>query len=292
MSETETYWPNGSRFALCLTHDVDRVDKTWWQCAYYFYKKNDLYQLRSLLTKHWEKPYWNFEKIMEIEERHGVRSTFFFLNETRKAQRFKPSTYALGSGYYRLEEPRIAELMRKLDSQGWEIGLHGSYDSFKNKELLLSEKNLLERIIDKPIMGIRQHHLNLNIPQTWEFQKEIGFRYDSSFGSNEKVEFPEGKVKPFLPLGDGFLVIPLTIMDGPLFDTGRNADEAWEVCEKLIDQAEGQGGLLTVLWHNNRFNEKEYPGQTGTYERLIEECQKRRAWVATAGEICQWCLGH
>lgn len=292
MNETEAYWPQDRRFALCLTHDVDRVDKAWWQCAYYFYKNRDPYQLRSLLTKRWERPYWNFESIMEIEERYGVRSTFFFLNETRKAQRLRPSTYALGSGYYCLEEPRITEIIRRLDSGGWEIGLHGSYDSYLDMELLRSEKELLEGIIGKPVMGVRQHHLNLDIPRTWELQRDIGFAYDSSFGSNEKVEFREGRLRPFRPLGDGFLVIPMTLMDGPLFDSGQSAEEAWKACEGLIDQAMDQGGLLTALWHNNRFNEREYPGQAGTYERLIKECLDRGAWVAPAGEVCRWCLGH
>jgi len=55
-------WPDGKRFALCLTHDVDRVDKAWWHCAYYFWNTRSVYHLKSLFTRGKDRPYWNFEK--------------------------------------------------------------------------------------------------------------------------------------------------------------------------------------------------------------------------------------
>jgi peptidoglycan/xylan/chitin deacetylase (PgdA/CDA1 family) len=283
-------WPNEKKFALCLTHDVDRVDKKWWQCAYYFFKHRDPYQLKSLLTKKKERPFWNFERIMEIESKYGVRSTFFFLNETKKANLLKPSTYSLSFGYYKIDDPRIVGIIRALDSDGWEIGVHGSYDSYLNKDLLRKEKATLEGILGKPVLGIRQHYLNLSIPRTWELQAREGFRYDSSFGFRDKVGFRDDKLRPYRPLDDELLEIPMTIMDGPLFASSRNNEEAWEKCKRLIDQAQNQSALLTILWHNNRFNDKEFPGQTEIYEKIIKECQSRGAWVATGEEIYRWSI--
>ncbi len=291
MSE-DASWPDGRRFALCLTHDVDRVDKRWWQCAYYFLKNRDPYQLRSLFTKGRDRPFWNFERIMEIEERLGVRSTFYFLNETKRAEFLRPSTYALSYGYYSLDDPRIVEVIEDLVSGGWEIGVHGSYDSYRSKDLLLQEKVRLEEVVGKPVMGIRQHYLNLDVSGTWELQREVGFRYDASFGYRDRVEVREGRDLPFFPIGDGFLEIPLTIMDGPLFSTARDLEHAWEECRGQIDRAEERGTLLTILWHNNRFNDNEFPGQTGIYERIIEECQRRNAWVTTGEGIYKWWTGR
>lgn len=282
-------WPSGKRFALCLTHDVDRVDKRWWQCAYYFLKRRDLYQVRSLFTKGRERPYWNFEDIMNIERRNGVRSTFFFLNETKKRNLLKPSTYPLTFGYYDVNDPRIVEVIRALDSGGWEIGVHGSYDSYLSRTLLATEKAVLERVLGKAVLGVRQHHLNLSVPRTWELQKEVGFKYDSTFGYRDRVDFRDDRCHPFRPLNDGFLVLPMAIMDGPLFQTSKSSEEAWGRCKDMIDQAESRGGLLTVLWHNNRFNDKEYPGQAAIYERIIRACIDRGAWVATGDMIYRWC---
>lgn len=278
-------WPDDKKFALCLTHDVDRVDKFWWHCAYYFAKTGRAYHLKSLLTKGKERPYWNFEKIMDIEEKHGVRSTFFFINETKKLEILKFNTFKLALGNYDLNSPRIKKIIKKLDDCEWEIGVHGSYDSYNNKELLAWEKRELEVLIGKPVVGIRQHYLRLEIPETWKIQQEVGFKYDASFGFRDRVEFRDGKFLPFKPIGGDFVAIPLAIMDGPLFAFSTNLQDAWFKCEKMINLAEKTGAILTVLWHNNRFNDYEYPGQMKIYERIIEESKKRDAWIGNCREV-------
>jgi len=282
-------WPDGKKFALCLTHDVDRVHKSWWHCAYYFAETRSAYHLKSLFTKGKDRSYWNFETIMAIEEKHDVRSTFFFLNETKKLEFTNFETYKLALGNYALNDPQIVGIIRKLSEGGWEIGVHGSYDSYKNKELLAREKKELEMILGKPVKGIRQHYLRLETPDTWKIQQEIGFKYDASFGFRDKVEFRDGKFLPFKPIGWDFVVIPLAMMDGPLFDSSMNIGESWLKCEKMISFAEKTGAILTILWHNNRFNDYEYPGQMRIYERIIEESKKRNAWIATGAEIWNWC---
>jgi peptidoglycan/xylan/chitin deacetylase (PgdA/CDA1 family) len=280
-----TIWPEDKKFALCLTHDVDRVHKSWWHCAYYFAKTGRPYHLKSLFTKGKERPYWNFERIMALEEKHGVRSTFFFLNETKKLEIANFETYKLSLGNYALKDPSIVEIIRKLDEGGWEVGVHGSYDSYKNKELLSREKKEMEMILGKYLEGIRQHYLRLEIPKTWKIQKEIGFKYDASFGFRDRVDFREGKFLPFKPIGGDFVVIPLAIMDGPLFDSSKDIGDAWQKCEKMIKFAEKNGALITVLWHNNRFNEDECPGQTEIYVKIIRECRKRSAWICRCKDI-------
>jgi peptidoglycan/xylan/chitin deacetylase (PgdA/CDA1 family) len=283
-------WPDGKKFALCLTHDVDRIKKSWWHSAYYLLKTGNLHHLKTLFVKHGE-PYWNIEKIMSIEEKLDVRSTFFFLHETKKLCAFKPSTYELALGNYDVNERRVVEAIKKLEKGGWEIGVHGSYDSYNNILLLGKEKRQLEGIVGKPIIGIRQHYLNLKIPETWEFQRGVGFKYDSSFGSNREIGFREGKTSPFRPFNDEFLEIPLAIMDVPLFECSSDLEHAWLKCKEQIGYAENSAGLLTLLWHSNRFDDDEYPGQGRVYERIIEECKKREAWVATAEQVWSWFVG-
>lgn len=290
MKETHIHWPENRKFALCLTHDIDRVQKSWWHCAYYFLKTGNPYHLTSLFTKGREKPYWNFERIIDIERKYNVFSTFFFLNETKKGNLLRPATYKLAFGNYKIEDPSIIEMVKILDSGGWEIGVHGSYDSYLNKKLLLKEKTTLEKILGKSILGIRQHHLNLEIPRTWELQHAAGFKYDASFGYRDNVGFRDGKEVPFRPFDSlQFLAIPLTIMESPLFENSNNIEDAWHKCEELINDAEDRGGLLTILWHNNRFNEKEYPGQAGVYEKIIQECKTRSAWIARCSDVFEWC---
>jgi len=283
-------WPRGKRFAICLTHDVDRVKKTWWQSLYYFVKTRKLYHLKTMFQKR-NNPYWNFERIMAIEDKYGVRSTFFFLNENKKLEILRPSTYKLSLGRYDINSPEIVEIIKELDKNGWEIGVHGSYDSYRNKELLTKEKKTLEKIVGHKVIGIRQHYLNLELPTTWKLQKAVGFKYDASFGYRRDVGFRDGKLLPFKPFGDDdFLVIPTTIMDSALFYKYPNLKDAWRKVLNILDRAEKNGALVTVLWHQRVFNEKEFPGWSKIYEKIIAEGMRRRAWFATCGEIYEACL--
>lgn len=282
-------WPERRRFAICLTHDVDRVKKTWWQSLYYFTKTRKLYHLKILLNKR-SNPYWNFSKIVKIEDKYGVRSTFFFLNESKKLEFLKPSTYKLSLGRYDINSPEIVGIIKELDKNGWEIGVHGSYDSYKNKELLAKEKRVLERIVGHRVIGIRQHYLNLEIPTTWQLQKEVGFKYDASFGYRRDVGFKENKIIPFRPFEeeDDFLVIPTTIMDSALFYKYPALGNAWRKILEIFKYAEKNGALITVLWHQRVFNEKEFPGWSKIYEKIIQEGVKRGAWLVTCKDVYEW----
>lgn len=279
-------WPQNKKFAVCLTHDVDRVKKTY-QYLTHFIKSKDLHHIKSFVAEK-ENPYWNFEKIMEIEDKYGVRSTFFFLNESKQFNILRPKEWKLALGRYDLNSKKIISVIQKLQIGGWDIGLHGSYDSYKNKELLLKEKINLEKIVGKEAIGIRQHYLNLDIPETWEIQKSIGLKYDASFGSSLEVGFRNKQYLPFYPFADSFIVIPLTIMDSTLFRNSKSIEDAWIKCKEIIDEAEKHGALVTVLWHQRVFNEQEFPNWGEIYIKIIRYCLNKNALVTNIDGILSW----
>lgn len=172
--------PDGKKFLIWLSHDVDRVYKKPFHSA--------MHTLQSLNFKHMadyfkgKNSYWNFEKILEIERSYDVRSTFYFLNESIKFNALNPKTYFLAKNRYTFSDPAIENIIQLIDKSGWGVGLHGSYNSFENEALIKDEKQVLEKIIEYSVDGIRQHYLNLNIPQNWEMQKKADFTYDASFG--------------------------------------------------------------------------------------------------------------
>ena len=69
---------------------------------------------------------------MKIEEKLNVRSTFFFLNESKKFNILRPKTYELTLGNYNIHDKKIINAIKLLDAGGWEIGVHGSYDSYRS----------------------------------------------------------------------------------------------------------------------------------------------------------------
>ena len=271
-----------SGLKVCLTHDVDRVYKS------YQYISHDLVKLKfkkfvKLFSK--KDPYWVFDEIMFLEEKNTVKSTFFFLEETIAFNIFSPENWKLSLGKYKFLDPKIRKIIQKLDNEGWEIGLHGSYESYQNSDLLKKEKKALEKALGKPVQGIRQHYLNLNIPNTWIIQKEAGFDYDASLGKKNQVGFPDNLYYPFINKESDMLTIPLALMDGYLFSEKISFENAWRKCLEIINEAEMNNAVMVVLWHQRVFNENEFPGYKDMYEKIIIECQKRGAEFLLCREL-------
>lgn len=277
----EFIWPGNKRFAVCLTHDVDRVRKTY----QYFTKisKGNLRQMRRLFE--FGNPYWGFPKIMSIEDKFEVRSTFFFLQESKKINLLRPKEWALSIGKYKFSDKEVSEIIQVLNRNGWEIGLHGSYESYKHEDLLREEKKEIEQVLGAEVIGIRQHYLQLEIPKTWRIQQKVGFLYDASFGYRDRIGFRDERILPFYPFDNSFLEIPLALMDGALFSNYSSEDVIWSKCLNLIKTAESQKGLLTVLWHQRVFNEDEFPGWGTVYTKILKECMERGAYFGTCKDI-------
>jgi hypothetical protein len=81
-------------------------------------------------------------------------------------------------------------------------------------------------------------------------------------------------------------VIPLALMECFLFDAARHdVETAWKLVLGLMDEAEANGAVFVVLWHQRMFNSEEFPGYAIVYERLIREGLSRGARFATCGEV-------
>ena len=294
----KVFWPKDKKFAVCLTHDVDEIKKTYQYITHTlrYLRDGNLSRLKnqflSLVKKviKGEEPYWTFDEIMDLEQRLGVRSTFYFLIESGKVKLFDRSTWRHYGRKYDITDEKIVDLMKMLHSEGWEIGLHGSFYSYNNISKLKKEKEMLEKVLDAKVYGIRQHNLNLDIPNTWRIHEKLGFEYDTTLGFNECVGFRWGTCFPFHPfdieVGEPMklLEIPLVIEDIALF----SYENPWDVCMDIINVVEECGGVLTLLWHHSVFNELEYPGWAEIYERIIKVCKEEGAWVTNAYEIAKW----
>jgi peptidoglycan/xylan/chitin deacetylase (PgdA/CDA1 family) len=277
-----------STFRVCLTHDVDRVYKTF-QYVTHDLRRARWRNLHTLFTG--ESPYWGFDRLRRIEERLGVRSTFFFLEETMPVRWMSPSDWKLGLGRYRFSDPRVKQVIRDLDRDGWDIGLHGSYFSYRREDLLWREKERLESVLGRSVSGIRQHYLNLDVPGTWLLQRNVGFGYDASYGKKDSIGFLDGAYHPFVHQESGLIVIPLALMECYLFaQAGHRVEDAWRLSLDLIDEAECRGALFTILWHQRMFNEQEFPGYAPIYERIVRECQARGARFVTCQAIYEQML--
>jgi hypothetical protein len=75
-------------------------------------------------------------------------------------------------------------------------------------------------------------------------------------------------------------------MEAYLFPAAHhNVERAWEMTLPLIEEAERNQAVLTVLWHPHEYNDEEYPGYATIYERIIRECYARGARFRTCLDL-------
>jgi len=278
--------PEGYEFALLLTHDVDRPYKTY-QAPYYAVRDRDPTHLVDALVG--RNTFWTFDEIRSLEESLGVRSAFYFLDEQSLwtlpvSAMARPSNWRLFAGRYSLTDPTIVDLIHTLSAGGWEVGLHGSYESYRNRDLLEREYRRLDAIHDGEILGGRQHYLNLEPPETWRHQQAVGLRYDATPGSSDEFGF-DGEYGIRRPFDDEFVVFPLTVMEMALPDPQTEFARAWQALNRLLDEAAENDAVMSVLWHPRFLSEVDFPGHRALYERLIETAVERGAWVGPPARL-------
>ena len=293
----KAFWPEGKNCAVCLTHDVDEVKKTY-QWVTYSLKLikqgnfgNLIPQCRSLIEKlKGHEPYWTFDEIIRIEGSRRVKSSFFFLKETGKVCLSDRRTWRHLGRRYDFNAPNVRKLLHELHSRGWEVGLHGSFYSYLDPAKLRSEKEALENSLGAAVIGGRQHNLNLKIFETWLNQERAGLSYDSTLGYNDCLGFRWGISFPFRPYYPkenrnlNILQIPLAIEDLPYF----RHQQPWDKFLNVFSSVKQTHSVLTLLWHHSVFNENEFPGWGSDYAKILDHAQQQNAWIGSAKQIYEW----
>ena len=291
----KSIWPDGKKFAVCLTHDVDEIKKTyqWVSRPLRFLARRDISGFKNQISLFIKKirgiePYYTFDDIMRIEGAFGAKSTYFILKETGIFKLSSKKSWYFYGRNRSLHIPEMLTLLQKLQTNGDEVALHGSFFSYCEPECLMEQTRELEGILHEKIIGTRQHNLNLDVPATWKYQLDAGIRYDSTLGFKDTIGFRWGTSFPFFPnTGDEplqLLEIPLIIMDICLESMkNKTAD-----CLRIADEAERHRGVLTLLWHPPVFNTLEYPEARDIYIKINEYCLERQAWITRARDVYEW----
>ncbi len=217
-----------------------------------------LTRLRALRTHrrddHADDPYNTFDPIMDLSERRGLRSAFYFMAGT---------TNPAFDGTYSLDDPWIGRLIQRIHQRGHEVGLHPSYETFRNPDALRAERETLlclcERLgVDQPQWGGRQHFLRWENPTTWRAWEQAGMAYDSSLGFPDEAGFRCGvccEYPVFDLLARRRLRLrerPLVIMEMSLIHRpAASAAQTQEAFALLRERCRMFDGDLTLLWHNS-----------------------------------------
>ena len=255
------------RSQLLLSHDVDAVCKTHpiriKQSIFHFFNSLVLlFRFRIIesvrrLSKGFKflfsnEDWWVFDKLLKIEKAAGISAVYHFYSDQRQ-KTFK--RWLMDPGY-NIKSERLKSLLNELKDAGHEVGLHPTYDSWNDSELIEDQKKTLEKSLGSEVINCRQHWLRFSWKDTWLHQARSGLRQDSTLMFNDRSGFRNSCAtnwKPWNQLENKTHSIACTtsvIMDSHLFDYNEfNKIERNDHLRFWIMECKEVGGKTSILWH-------------------------------------------
>lgn len=193
-------------------------------------------------------PYDRFEWMDQLQEETGTRGLYFFLLAPRLSEYdrnlspFQPSMQSL--------------VKRQAKKNEW--GMHPSYYSLDQPDRLREEKQILEEMLQKPVLRSRQHYIRWTRPGAFRHLLDLGIREDYSMGYAQHTGFRAGTSRDFLwydleqERPTSLRLFPFCFMDTTArFYHGWEARQAFEELNKMAEQLKGLGGQLMTIFHNS-----------------------------------------
>ncbi len=244
-----------------ITHDIDFIEK-----------KNDLFHtLRSMggavlkrgsvtsalkiwQSRHEKNPYDTFEWMLRTEM------------EPEKAIYFLMSGKSPFDNFNDPQLPVFKKVISISKARGYTIGIHPSYESWKDAELFADELQQLQNITGGAVRITRQHFLRFSFPHTPRIIEKLGLKEDSSLGYADRLGFRCGTGFGFR-LYDfehekafDFLETPLVFMDSALFsEAGFDPEKVQKIMDEFL-AANRFNTKITFNFHNSRFYDAQIRG--------------------------------
>jgi hypothetical protein len=292
-------WPEGKRWAMAMTHDLDvvslwpgysamRVAALASQGDFVRATRVALSAASSLVGN----PVWHAaDHVMAVERRLGIRSTWFVIAGS-------PTVASIRAGdvTYVPESRAVRRIIAAAADAGHEVGLHGSFVSFTFPDVFRGQRSRLAAITGAAPPGVRQHFLRMRPGATHAAMTEAGFAYDSTFGFSERNGFRLG-VADVVPVWDERTKRPLAIHEAPFVWMDRALSKYQHVEDPFVWIADALAiaeacqvteGLWTGIWHPNMSPALGFPDAPAAFEKLCSSLMAESPWATTLGAAVEW----
>ena len=214
-----------------------------------------------------------FDAIMDISERHNLKSAFYFITDRSGGDI---------DGNYNMNHPLVRNLLREIHHRGHEIGLHPSYNTYKDAAQTKKEFEILKQVcreenIYQAAWGGRQHYLRWETPTTFQNWEDAGLDYDSTLSFVDVLGFRCGicyeyptfnlQTRQALKLKERPLIIMECTVIEPCFMNFRLDDDlTLQLMAKYKQICQIFQGDFRLLWHNNNLIDRR---AIDTYKQLV-----------------------
>jgi hypothetical protein len=208
-----------------------------------------------------------YSNLSFIHQKYNLRPIFFILF----------ARYGTFDKNIPINNQKFHSLIKMLDDEA-DVGIHPSYASNSNINILKEEINNLSNVLNRPITKSRQHFLKLSMPQTYRNLLELGITDDYTMGYASEIGFRASIASPFnfydleMDIETNLIIHPFAFMEGTLRDYhNKDANSAKPIIYSLIDEVKKVNGTFISLWHNESLcNKKRWVGWDQLYNDMIE----------------------
>lgn len=214
---------------------------------------------------------------------HDPFDVYYWLEELHNSKKISAIYFFLipdrVKGYDKNIHPgkiRLQKLIKEISTSN-EIGIHPSWQSNEDENLLKEEKNVLSSISQFQITKSRQHYIRLIFPQTYQSLIRSQLTDDYSMGYGSINGFRASYAKPFtwydlsVEQETALTVHPFCYMDAnAIFEEKITSIEALEEMNSYYNIIQSVNGECIFILHNHFLsNESEWSEWKNNYKNFL-----------------------
>ncbi len=223
----------------------------------------------NVLREKSQDPYDAYNWMDKLHEKNNLKPTYFFhvANEKGKYDKNVSPTY-----------PAMRQLI-KQHADKYAIGIHPSWRSGDEEELLEEEIRTLETISEKKIKFSRQHYIRFHLPHTFRRLIAAGITDDYSVGYGSINGFRASVATSFYWYDlkrdeqTNLLLHPFCFMEAnSFFEQKYLPQRAYEEMMHYYNAVKTVNGNLITIWHNTFLGSyRSFEGWKHVYEEFVRQ---------------------
>lgn len=214
-------------------------------------------------------PFDTFDWLHQLHQQYQLKPLYFFLLAAKRKgydKNLSPTTKAM-------------KLLMQQHAQLYSVGIHPSWQSGDDENLLEQEINILQQAINKKVSNSRQHYIRMSLPTTYEILIAKGIEEEYSMGYGSINGFRASYCKPFkwynLAKEEATTLNThsFCFMEAnSFFEQQYSANDAAIEFQEYLDVVKKTDGELISIFHNHFITEQpEWIAWRSMYKNFLEE---------------------
>ena len=222
-------------------------------------------RIQVLLRKK-NDPFDSYNWLSELHKQHGLQPIYFFLLSQKNI------------GYDKNilpEKPAMLQLI-KAHSSKYDVGIHPSWQSGYDEDILEKEINLLREMTGRNIDKSRQHYIRMTLPETYQKLIQQGITGDYSMGYGSINGFRASYCLPYKwydlsqEKTTNLIIHPFCYMDAnSYYEQHYTPEQALAEMKHYNEIVKQVNGEFITIWHNHFLGtDKMFAGWKEVYEMV------------------------